>query len=254
MTRPRSLQPGEWSSMTYGERGAYAAEMDAWERTPEGAAEKAAREEKRRAAWEAQRLALVADMLRDQTDPGSRLGLPSRAVELALAGDLQETVALAAVRGAADMLVLSGGVGTGKTVAAVAWLAEYIRDPAQWSAFGDDYQSAPYYRGGSLVWTTAADLARMDHYSQEAFDRVAKARRLVVDDLGAEYSDGKGFFGSLLDELVDARYSGLRPTVITTNLDAPAFAARYGARVVDRVREAGRFVGCGSESLRKRPG
>ena len=75
---------------------------------------------------------------------------------------------------------------------------------------------------------------------------------LVVDDLGSEYNDAKGFFSALLDEVIDCRYGAKLPTVITTNLDSSGFSARYGARVVDRIREAGRFINCGNTSLRGR--
>jgi DNA replication protein DnaC len=74
----------------------------------------------------------------------------------------------------------------------------------------------------------------------------------VIDDLGSEYHDAKGFFQTLLDEIIDVRYAGKLPTVITTNLDAAGFAAWYGERIVDRVREGGRFIACGNASLRRR--
>ena len=82
---------------------------------------------------------------------------------------------------------------------------------------------------------------------------MGKVPLLVIDDLGAEFNDSKGFFASLLDELIDARYSHKLATIVTSNLDLEAFKTRYGVRIVDRIREAGRFVGCGAESLRRSP-
>lgn len=251
MTRPRTLEPGEWAGMTREERAAYSAELEAWRSTPEGQAELAEQKARALAAFEAERLALATRMLRDEgAEPGYRIGLPPRAVEIVLAGP-QSTVAIDAARGAEDILVLLGAPGTGKTVAAVARVGEYVFDVANWSA-PDDYHQRPYFRRHLPVWITAAELARVDHYRQAEVDRVAKAPLLVIDDLGAEYNDLKRFFCSLLDELVDARYSRKLATIITSNLDASAFAARYGERVLDRLREGGRLVGCGNVSLRQR--
>jgi DNA replication protein DnaC len=84
-----------------------------------------------------------------------------------------------------------------------------------------------------------------------AVDQFKDVPLLVVDDLGSEYNDAKGFFAALLDEVIDARYSARLATAITTNLNAATFAARYGARIIDRLREAGRFVNCGNTSMRR---
>ena len=157
---------------------------------------------------------------------------------------------MGAVRGARDLLVLSGGCGTGKTVAAAAWLREYVATADHWED-GAGTKQIPIFARRRQSGLRPRSSRESDHYDQHKFDCVAKTRRLAIDDLGAEYQDAKGFFGALLDELIDARYSGMRPTVITTNLDAEAVKALWRSHR-DRVREAGRFVGCGSESLRKR--
>jgi DNA replication protein DnaC len=184
-------------------------------------------------------------------------GVPDRALDV----DAHETAAMVAVNDAVDMLILSGGVGVGKSVAAAQWMRTYVSEPSRWAPSRYDMMAKDCYSHKVMpsyqertrpIWLTASQLARTDHYEQSGVDAIAKAPRLVVDDLGAEYNDQKGFFISLLDELIDLRYSGKRPTIITTNLDAEGFKGRYGVRIVDRIREAGRFVACGSESLRKR--
>jgi len=252
MTRPAHLSHSERLALSRAEDLAYEQSWREWWRSPEGQAELARQKARALAAFEAERLALATRMLRDEgAEPGYRIGLPPRAVDAVLAGP-QSTVALEAARGAGDILVLLGAPGTGKTVAGVARVREYLFDPANWST-PDAYHQRPYFRRHRPVWITAAELARVDHYKQSEIDRVAKAPLLVVDDLGAEYNDPRGFFSSLLDELVDARYSRKLATVITSNLDASAFAVRYGQRVIDRLREAGRIVGCGNVSLRQRP-
>src|SRR5262249_27955534 len=124
-------------------------------------------------------------------------------------------------------VVLSGGTGVGKTVAATWWAATH-----------------------GAGWVTAEGLARMDRYSETA--KVLYHGRLVIDDLGAEFSDGKGFFLSTLDHLINVRYASMLPTVITTNVQGMVkrkdgtkeypFSARYGERIADRLKESGRWM------------
>ncbi len=198
--------------------------------------------------------AAIEERLRSTFGADNPIGLPVRALDIVLTGGLAETPALAAVRGAEDICIIAGGCGVGKTIAEVAWVCNYVSAPERWQDAADrDREPRPQYRGQVPLWISSAQLARLDHYKQDEIDRVAKVERLVIDDLGSEYQDAKGFFGSLLDELIDLRYAGQRPTVISTNLDVEAFKNRYGVRIVDRIREAGRFVACGSVSLRHRP-
>jgi DNA replication protein DnaC len=62
--------------------------------------------------------------------------------------------------------------------------------------------------------------------------------------------DSKGAYLSLLDEVVNTRYERLRPTVLTTNIDAQRFRARYGERITDRLNERSGFVVLAGGSLR----
>jgi hypothetical protein len=181
-------------------------------------------------------------------------------LDIVLAGGLIETPALQAVHGAQDIVILLGSPGTGKTVAGCERMREEIATPGNWQARseydGDGRrQRIPVYDWNRVpVWITAAALARLDHFSDAALKPIMTAPLLVLDDLGAEFYDSKGFFGSLFDELVDVRYGGKLPTVVTSNLNSKAFADRYGQRVVDRICEAGRFVGCGNTSMRGKAG
>ena len=227
---------------------AYDAAVSAWEASPEGMAEIAEYKARRQAAYDAAVPVAIEALLREREH-----GLPARAIDRVLAGNLVETPALTEVRGANDLLVLAGSAGTGKTIAAVAWIHAHVAAPALWHDIGErDRNPCVRFKGHVPTWISASQLARVSHYDQAAVDRIAKAPRLVVDDLFSEYVDAKGFFSSLLDEIIDARYSGLRPTIITTNLDAAGFVARYGQRIADRVRESGRFFNCGNVSLRRR--
>lgn len=191
-----------------------------------------------RAEAERQRRAGDARARREGLELG---GFPLRAIEAVR--DLAETPAVVRAKrflendrsAGKGLLVLSGGVGAGKSVAAT-WLAR-------------ETSFKP-------VFMRAATFAASGRYDRETRERWQDARMLVLDDLGAEYADAKGSFLVDLDELLDLFYAERRLLVITTNLDAKGFKTRYGGdegRIVSRIREAGVFADCGGHDLRKKP-
>ncbi|MDQ3295825.1 MAG: hypothetical protein M3619_04525 [Myxococcota bacterium] len=132
--------------------------------------------------------------------------------------------------------VLAGPPGTGKTSAAVLWQMLH--------ADGDSKRIPK--------WIIAAEFARSSRYDDDR-DKVLDAHALVLDDLGAEYADVKGSFRTDLDELVDRYYSDNRRLLITSNLDWKTFEERYGARVTDRLAEAGVWIPVTGASRRRKP-
>jgi len=172
--------------------------------------------------------------------------VPDKDVELIGSGKVYETPAVQELGKAGNLVVLSGSPGCGKTTAAAVWIHAYIADKANW-----DLSWTPTLVGPKPMWMSAARLSRFPKYDEEAMRRLLRTPRLVLDDLGVEYMDDKGAYMSLLDEVLNERYAGRRPTVLTTNLTAEDFKARYGARIADRIREVGRFVSLGTKSYRK---
>lgn len=149
-------------------------------------------------------------------------GFPERAVDFAIAPErAQPFVAVSDWEPTRrkNILVLSGDQGIGKTVAACAF------------ALRSAYATWRYAR--------AAIFGSTSRYDREAHERIT-AGCLVLDDLGAEYVDGKGSFLADLDELVDFYYSRpSRQLVVTTNLSAELFKLRYPSeRLLGRIREA----------------
>lgn len=181
--------------------------------------------DRRMTATEKRRLGFIAKM-------------PKRAAEAATSAEMTNAIVAAdnwydATRTTGGIIVFSGPVGTGKTTAAmrVAW--------RHTSACGWLY-----------TFVRAADLVAMSRYSEERKE-LLKATHIVVDDLGAEYADTKGSFLADLDELIDRVYSDQLHMVITTNLPPDTFKARYGVRIVDRLRECGKWISVTGESRRK---
>lgn len=163
-------------------------------------------------------------------------GWPVRAFDAALEADeLKPAVAKIATWNCAEenVLVLSGPPGCGKTVAACWWARKRSDWPAQ--------------------FLRATTFAASSRYDRETRDSWFGASALVLDDLGSEYADTKGNFLVDLDELVDVFYGDKKPLLITTNCTAEDFKTRYGARVVDRIRECGTFASIAGVSLRRKP-
>lgn len=157
-------------------------------------------------------------------------GLPALALD-AIQKGLRDTLALRTARewlsGEGLILVLSGGPGVGKTCAA-AW--------ALWKKPGI-FVKAP----------------RLVDRSAERDSLVAQARAvplLVVDDLGTEYLDPKGWAAGELEGVLVDRFDQKRRTLITCNLSPEDMATRYGARVADRIQGGGRFNLIPGRSLR----
>jgi DNA replication protein DnaC len=157
---------------------------------------------------------------------------PVRAIEAALKAT--NTEALERLNGhdfhSQNIVVLAGGVGCGKTVAATRWM---IGRPG-----------ARFLRASTFAATS--------RYDQTARNAVYGGGALVLDDLGAEFNDTKGSFLIDLEELVDTFYGDRKPMIITTNLLGNAFVERYGQRVTSRLRECGAFIAINSPDLRKK--
>jgi hypothetical protein len=107
------------------------------------------------------------------------------------------------------------------------------------------------YKAYLETWRSLNYSNRANQEDRRWFDRhVVNAQVLVLDDLGQEHlgvktklllEEGGGEYGtdagSRLEDLLRARNSAGRPTIITTNLDPDAIGIRYGRSVVEMLRE-----------------
>ena len=176
--------------------------------------------------------------------------IPPRLLHIVLAPTLFDTPALeAATRIRKRLIVLSGLVGTGKTVAACAWLHAWFRQKEHWRYSTKDDVATMV--GRPPVFITAGALSRFEKYNGRLVEGLFEASRLVIDDLGVEFLDERGALKSFLEELINARYDYELETIITTNLSDQRFRERYEERFADRIREVGEFMSVGDTSLRK---
>lgn len=161
--------------------------------------------------------------------------VPSRVLQALAAYRSDTSAATGAVRwvaGTATWLVLTGGTGAGKSVAA-AWALQRVHE-----------------LGRGVAWVQSARLAA----DAGRFEGAALAHRLravdylVVDDVGAQ--DGTQFARDTLRELLTERHEEGHRSILTTNLDTPALRAHLGERLSDRVRCSVQVTQCREASLR----
>lgn len=126
---------------------------------------------------------------------------------------------------ARTFLGLCGFAGVGKTYAAARWCL--------WAS-----GEAGVVPTRDIVWVKARpDLQELDMFSDSATLRKwARARFVVLDDLGSEYADKGGMFVNKLEGIVIPRHGSGLKTLITSNiLTISQLNERYGARVMDRI-------------------
>lgn len=122
-------------------------------------------------------------------------------------------------------LILSGGVGTGKTHLSCAIANKVL----------ENY---------SVYYTTAMRLGRMvkDTYSRdsersegEVIASLVRHDLLIIDEVGMQF--GTDAEKMILFEVINGRYENMRPTIVSANMTLDELKSYVGERVIDRMRE-----------------
>jgi hypothetical protein len=151
-------------------------------------------------------------------------------------------------------LILSGGIGTGKTTLMAEidfWLtlrSPSVRAPRVWleaptcwtdvEGYCDDVKRAFGYNDAFDDWGPM--------YSPQGIAGVVP--RLFLDDLGVERATDQNL--DAVSSLLRERYERQLPTWITTNLSVADMIARYGQRVISRLVETTTIVEIGGRDRR----
>jgi len=170
------------------------------------------------------------------------IGVPVR-VARALGPSFRETEAVQLVRQwqatHADLLVLSGTVGSGKSVAAAWALANNINRRTCYLVGGESVELVEHLSGR---WVAAADLVEASDFAGDFWGPLRRAHLLIIDEAGPERLDPKGRALGNFAGLLRRRYDEARRTIITTNLPPAEWLRVYGegdgGRLRDRLRES----------------
>jgi DNA replication protein DnaC len=99
-------------------------------------------------------------------------------------------------------LYLWGNSGSGKTSLGCIVLMEAIKkNYSCYFCVVDDYRKALFSE------------------DSDTLDKIRTSQFLMLDDIGREFQDSKGFIGSYIDDLLRFRTDNLTPTIITSNKD-----------------------------------
>lgn len=174
-------------------------------------------------------------------------GAPRREAEIVAAGALEKPATIGTreyASGPLTFCLLTGGAGSGKTIAAVEAL---LNARMAWGG-GRSWCYSP----SEARFVLSSDLARLSYFELEAQQRLGRLERvpwLVIDDLGSELMTPG--WASNLGEIINQRNSARRKTIITTNLDGDGFRARYDERIYSRIKGDGVVIGSGNMDLRR---
>ncbi|HEJ3062523.1 TPA: ATP-binding protein [Pseudomonas aeruginosa] len=124
-------------------------------------------------------------------------------------------------------LILAGGVGTGKTHLACA-VANVIVGKGHSALFRTVQQVIRHVRS---AWRAS------DRTEEEAIAELVAPDLLILDEVGVQYGT-EGEQVTLFD-VMNARYSAGKPSIVITNLTIAEAEQYLGIRVMDRLRENG---------------
>ncbi|WP_428262806.1 hypothetical protein [Haliangium sp.] len=175
-------------------------------------------------------------------------------LDLVLGGAIRESPALAGLRCAVrrgwapgsegddkPWTLLSGNVGTGKSIAALWALTHGTCDERGLAPGG-----RRYLRSKRLARLNAAYAP-----DREQLDELASVRWLVLDDLGWQDAGRDEHLAPAVVDVLEERHLRRRPTILVTNLERRALAEYLGDRLVDRMRQVVTSVVTGDRSMRR---
>ena len=139
-------------------------------------------------------------------------------------------------------IVLSGGVGVGKTGLAVAAIGK----AATWA---ERPRFVSWLRLQSRIMASYGPNVGGSRY--EMIEQYAKADVLVLDDFGTSGTPASDHAIALAEEMIEARATGGHATLITTNLTQGQLEVEFGARVASRIAAMCKWIDVQGEDARR---
>lgn len=124
-------------------------------------------------------------------------------------------------------LILSGKVGTGKTMLACATMNALM--PLKSCHM---IKLIDMFREIKNTWRKDSERSEID-----LLNFFSKVDLLIIDEVGVNFdSDTEKMF---IFDVIDGRYQNMKPTMIISNLNIDGISAIMGERVIDRLRDGG---------------
>ena len=127
-------------------------------------------------------------------------------------------------------LVMTGNCGTGKNHLAVAMAKSIIRDHLANVEITDVMRLT---RAVKSTWRHNTEMTEED-----VIERFASLDLLIIDEVGVQF--GSPTEMTILQEIINARYESILPTILISNLTFDQLKETIGERIVDRVTDGGR--------------
>jgi len=144
-------------------------------------------------------------------------------------------------------LLISGGVGNGKTTIASA-LKNSHNDSCKDNLREENI--AKYVTARQIIGMA---MQGRETKTSQTLKSLHDCYGLIIDDLGIEQAEinNYGTIETPVIELLEKRYEKRLPTIITTNLDMEQIKEKYGIRIHDRIIEQYSIIGLNQKSFRK---
>ena len=127
-------------------------------------------------------------------------------------------------------LVMTGNCGTGKNHLAVSMVKNIVRNHLASVEVTDVMRLT---RAVKSTWRHNAEMTEED-----VIERFASLDLLIIDEVGVQF--GSPTEMTILQEIINARYESILPTILISNLTFDQLKETIGERIVDRVTDGGR--------------
>lgn len=145
-----------------------------------------------------------------------------------------------------------GGRGPGKTqmAAEVARAGKWPNDAMHWNGHYSVVEKTALYRRAMDVFLDLRDAAQSNSGTSEkqVLKKMEEVGLLVIDEF--QERGGTEWENRIICNLVDKRYSAIRPTILIANYTREEMAKALSPSVKDRIRENGKAIIFNWESYR----